>query len=121
MEDFAVAWGQSPAGYSEKFPKVNDPASSQFAPTRQAVLLLAFMWFAYFLNYCDRQAVFSMFPVLKSDLGFTDNQLGLVGASFLWVYGVGSFFAGQIGDNFSKRRLIVWARLVRRTAVTSRA
>lgn len=67
------------------------------------------MWFAYFLNYCDRQAVFSMFPVLKSDLGFTDTQLGYVGASFLWIYGVGSFFAGQIGDKFSKRRLIVWS------------
>ncbi|NBV20956.1 MAG: MFS transporter [Proteobacteria bacterium] len=73
------------------------------------MLLVAFMWFAYFLNYCDRQAVFSMFPVLKSDLGFTDKQLGFVGASFLWVYGVGSFFAGQIGDKFSKRRLIVWS------------
>ena len=47
---------------------------------RQALLLVAFMWFAYFLNYCDRQAVFSMFPVLKSDLGFTDTQLGYVGA-----------------------------------------
>ncbi len=76
-------------------------------PTRQAVLLVGFMWFAYFLNYCDRQAVFSMFPVLKSDLGFSDNQLGLVGSYFLWVYGIGSFFAGQIGDRFSKRRLIV--------------
>ncbi len=65
------------------------------------------MWFAYFLNYCDRQAVFSMFPVLQSDLGFTDKQLGLVGAYFLWVYGVGSFFAGQIGDKFSKRRLVI--------------
>jgi len=65
------------------------------------------MWFAYFLNYCDRQAVFSMFPVLKSDLGFSDSQLGLVGSCFLWVYGIGSFFAGQIGDKFSKRLLIV--------------
>ncbi len=73
------------------------------------MLLVAFMWFAYFLNYCDRQAVFSMFPVLKSDLGFSDGQLGLVGSWFLWVYGLGSFFAGQIGDKFSKRRLIVWS------------
>ena len=81
----------------------NQPAN------RQALLLVAFMWFAYFLNYCDRQAVFSMFPVLKSDLGFTDRQLGFVGAYFLWVYGVGSFFAGQIGDRVSKRRLIVWS------------
>ena len=82
-------------------------APSPAAPPRQALLLVAFMWFAYFLNYCDRQAVFSMFPVLKTDLGFSDKQLGLVGAYFLWVYGVGSFFAGQIGDKFSKRKLIV--------------
>ena len=73
----------------------------------QAKRLLAFMWFAYFLNYCDRQAVFSMFPRLKSDLGFTDSQLGLVGSTFLWVYGLSSFITGQIGDRFSKRHLIV--------------
>lgn len=86
---------------------MSEPTSTP--PSRQALLLVAFMWFAYFLNYCDRQAVFSMFPVLKSDLGFTDTQLGYVGASFLWIYGVGSFFAGQIGDKFSKRRLIIWS------------
>ena len=85
----------------------NAPSSAPVA--RQAFVLVAFMWFAYFLNYCDRQAVFSMFPVLKSELGFSDKQLGLVGAYFLWVYGVGSFFAGQIGDKFSKRKLIVWS------------
>ena len=85
----------------------NAPSNAPVA--RQAIVLVAFMWFAYFLNYCDRQAVFSMFPVLKSELGFSDKQLGLVGAYFLWVYGVGSFFAGQIGDKFSKRKLIVWS------------
>ena len=85
----------------------NAPSNAPVA--RQALVLVAFMWFAYFLNYCDRQAVFSMFPVLKSELGFSDKQLGLVGAYFLWVYGVGSFFAGQIGDKFSKRKLIVWS------------
>jgi len=65
------------------------------------------MWFAYFLNYCDRQAVFAMFPVLKSELGLTDPQLGLTGSLFLWVYGVGCPIAGQIGDKYSKRRLVV--------------
>lgn len=65
------------------------------------------MWFAYFLNYCDRQAVFSMFPRLKSDLGFTDSQLGLVGSIFLWVYGLSSFVTGQLGDRLPKRHLII--------------
>ncbi len=81
--------------------------SAAFPPSRQATLLVAFMWFAYFLNYCDRQAVFAMFPVLKADLGLTDTQLGLTGSIFLWVYGLGCPLAGQLADRFSKRRLVV--------------
>jgi MFS transporter, Spinster family, sphingosine-1-phosphate transporter len=74
---------------------------------RQATLLVAFMWVAYFLNYCDRQVIFALFPVLKSDLGFSDTQLGLTGSIFLWVYAIGCPIAGQLGDRFSKRLLIV--------------
>jgi predicted MFS family arabinose efflux permease len=70
------------------------------------------MWVAYFLNYCDRQAVFSMFPSLKTDLGMTDKQLGLTGAIFLWVYAFGCPIAGQIGDRFSKRLLVVLSLIV---------
>jgi MFS family permease len=69
--------------------------------------LVAYMWVAYFLNYCDRQAVFAMFPVLSADLDLTDTQLGLTGSIFLWVYGIGCPIAGQIGDKFSKRLLVV--------------
>ncbi|MDB6168510.1 MAG: hypothetical protein JWM88_1374 [Verrucomicrobia bacterium] len=65
------------------------------------------MWGAYFLNYSDRQAVFAMFPALKSDLNLTDTQLGLTGSVFLWVYGFGCPLAGQIADRFSKRMLVV--------------
>jgi MFS transporter, Spinster family, sphingosine-1-phosphate transporter len=71
------------------------------------MLLVAFMWVAYFLNYCDRQAVFSMFPTLSADLGMTDKQLGFIGAAFLWVYAIGCPIAGQLGDRFSKRALVV--------------
>ena len=74
--------------------------------------LVAFMWVAYFLNYCDRQAVFSMFPSLKADLGMTDKQLGLTGAMFLWVYAFGCPIAGQIGDRCSKRLLVVVSLIV---------
>ena len=83
------------------------PPSPVSPPVRQATLLVAFMWFSYFLNYCDRQAVFAMFPVLKSDLGLTDTQLGLTGSIFLWVYGLGCPIAGQIADRVSKRHLVV--------------
>jgi len=65
------------------------------------------MWGAYFLNYCDRQAIFAMFPVLREDLGMTDTQLGLTGSIFLWVYGIGCPIAGQVADRMSKRLLVV--------------
>lgn len=65
------------------------------------------MWVAYVLNYTDRQVIFSIFPILKSDLGFTDTQLGLTGSIFLWIYGLCSPIAGQIGDRYSKRILVV--------------
>src|SRR5262249_31863932 len=45
--------------------------------------------------------------ILKSDLKFTDTELGLTGSIFLWVYALCSPIAGQIGDRFSKRILAV--------------
>jgi len=78
----------------------------------KATALVAFMWFAYFLNYGDRQVVFSMFPVLKRDLQLTDTHLGLTGSVFLWVYAIGCPLAGQIADRISKRRLVVLSLVV---------
>lgn len=65
------------------------------------------MWGAYFLNYSDRQAVFSMFPVLEKELHLDEGQQGLVGAYFLWVYGALCPIAGPLADRFSKRTLVV--------------
>src|ERR1700744_2621184 len=85
---------------------LSDRPSSPFPTPRQAAWLVAFMWVAYFLNYCDRQAVFAMFPSLQADLGMTYKQLGFVGTAFLWVYGFGCPIAGQLGDRFSRRVLV---------------
>ena len=76
-------------------------------PTRQASLLVAFMWVAYVLNYSDRQAIFSIFSSLKADLNMTNKQLGLIGAIFLWVYAISCPIAGLLADRFSKRLLVI--------------
>jgi MFS transporter, Spinster family, sphingosine-1-phosphate transporter len=82
-----------------------------------AGILVGSMWVAYLLNYCDRQAVFSMFPILKSELGFSDTQLGLIGAIFSGFYAIFSPIAGQIADKVSKPRLII-ASLILWSVVT---
>jgi predicted MFS family arabinose efflux permease len=81
--------------------------TTENSSTRHAWTLVGFMWVAYFLNYTDRQIIFSIFPVLKTELQFTDIQTGLTGSVFLWVYSLCSPITGQIGDRYSKRFLVV--------------
>jgi sugar phosphate permease len=77
-------------------PKYHAEKPEGLIKTSRAWLLLALMWIAYCLNYGDRQLIFSMFPVLKSELRLTDMQLGLLGSLFFWTYGLSSPFAGQV-------------------------
>ena len=56
------------------------------------------LWLISFFNYADRQAIFSVFPLLEREMGLTPVQLGLLGSSFAWVYGLGAPFAGMIVD-----------------------
>ncbi len=87
----------------------SSPVASAPLSNRSAAVLVLLMWGAYFQNYTDRQAVFAMFPVLRSELGLTDTQLGLTGSIFLWVYGLFCPIAGQIADRCSKRAMVVWS------------
>jgi MFS transporter, Spinster family, sphingosine-1-phosphate transporter len=68
--------------------------------------LLGFLWACYVLNHADRQVVYSLFPALQREFGYSDTVLGLTGALFLWVYGLCSPVAGVLGDRLSKTKLI---------------
>ncbi len=70
-------------------------------------LVVAMLWCVCLFNYADRQAIYSVFPLLKSEMGLSDIQLGIVGGSFMWVYAAALPFAGIIGDTFSRKTLIL--------------
>jgi MFS family permease len=82
------------------------------------------LWFVCFFNYADRQAIFSVFELLKSEMHLSDVQLGIVGASFMWVYaGIGPI-AGLIGDRLSRKTLIIsglvfWSLITIATALST--
>jgi MFS transporter, Spinster family, sphingosine-1-phosphate transporter len=59
------------------------------------------------LNYADRTAISSVFPLLKADLGLNDLHLAAVGTVFLWSYAFGSPFAGLLADRFSRSRVVL--------------
>ena len=70
--------------------------------------VVGLLWFVCFFNYADRQAIYSVFPLLKTEMGLTDVQLGIVGASFMWVYAAAAPLAGIVGDRFPRKTVIIW-------------
>src|SRR5437879_9046076 len=69
--------------------------------------IVAMLWFICFLNYADRVAISSVFPILKDKFHFTSTQLGIIGAAFSWVYAGAAPFAGWVGDQVSRKRVII--------------
>ncbi len=83
------------------------------------------LWFVCFFNYADRQAIFSVFELLKSEMNLSDVQLGIVGASFMWVYAGFGPIAGLIGDRISRKTLIIgglifWSLITIATALSTK-
>ena len=81
------------------------------------------LWFVCFFNYADRQAIFSVFPLLKAEMNLSDVQLGIIGASFMWVYALAGPFAGLAGDRVSRKTLILaglifWSLITVATALS---
>jgi MFS transporter, Spinster family, sphingosine-1-phosphate transporter len=76
---------------------------------------------AFALSYIDRQMAFSMFPVLKSDLRFSDTQLGLVGSLFVWSYALSMPVAGRIADLVRRDRLVIASLVLWSTATLGTA
>jgi MFS family permease len=70
--------------------------------------VVGMLWCISFFNYADRQAVFSVFPLLEKQLHLSPEQLGLLGSSFAWVYGLSAPFAGAIVDRVRRVSAILW-------------
>ncbi|HRY49759.1 MAG TPA: MFS transporter [Candidatus Paceibacterota bacterium] len=69
--------------------------------------VVGMLWFVCLFNYADRQAIFSVFPLLKQEMGLSDVELGIVGGAFMWVYAAALPLAGIIGDRVRRKTLIL--------------
>jgi MFS transporter, Spinster family, sphingosine-1-phosphate transporter len=74
---------------------------------RYGWVLVGLLWVVALLNYLDRQVIFAVFPLLERELHVSGVELGLLGTSFLWVYGILSPFGGWVADRFGRRRVIL--------------
>lgn len=98
---------------------MNHNPERQFAPTRRLPAIahspnykwyvIGMLWFTGFLNYADRQVIFSMFPLLQKEMGLTPIQLGMLGSAFALVYGLCAPFAGNIVDRVRRKSAVLWS------------
>src|SRR5262245_8798395 len=81
------------------------------------------LWWIAFFNYADRQAIFSVFPLLEREMSLTPVELGLLGSSFAWVYGLAAPVAGNIIDRIRRKSAILgglhaWSAICMATALS---
>lgn len=86
--------------------------------------VVGMLWLVCFFNYADRQAIFSVFPLLKEEMGLSNVQLGIVAGAFMWVYAAFGPIAGLIGDRFNRKTLILggllfWSVITLATALST--
>lgn len=91
--------------------------------TRYRWQVVGMLWAIAFFNYADRQAIFSVFPLLEKEMGLSPVQLGLLGSSFAWMYGLTAPFAGSIVDRIRRKTAIlgglqVWSFVCAATALS---
>ena len=70
---------------------------------RRALRAALARWLIAFFNYADRQAIFSVFPLLQKEMNLSNLELGVLGSAFAWIYGLGALFAGTIVDRVRRK------------------
>ena len=73
--------------------------------------VVGLLWWVCFCNYADRQAIYSIFPLLQHDFHLTNVQLGIVGSAFMWVYALAGPLAGWLCDQLPRKQIIIAALL----------
>ena len=86
--------------------------------------VVGMLWMVCFFNYADRQAIFSVFPLLREEMGLSNVQLGIVAGAFMWVYAAFGPIAGLIGDRLNRKTLILggllfWSLVTIATALST--
>ena len=84
------------------------PAASTVPPrpSHTRYVVLAFLCLLAFLTYFDRVCITTAQSDIKSDLGLSNEQMGLVLGGFWLAYGLLEIPAGSLGDRFGPRRTL---------------
>jgi len=94
-----------PRSYEETLALTSKSSGKQENHYPWIVILL--LWLVCFFSYADRQAFFSVFPLLQKQMKLNTVQLGLLGSSFAVLYGICGPFAGFVVDRIRRKTAIL--------------
>ena len=88
-------------------PHLSSPASYRW-------IICALLFMATTINYVDRAVLGVIAPELRSTIGWSDEQYGLINCAFMVAYAIGSLGAGWMMDTVGVRlgftlSLTVWS------------
>ena len=77
-------------------------------------LVLGLLFFSTVINYVDRQALSVLLPTLRTELGLTTADYGMMTTIFLLTYTIGQVGAGMWIDKIGTRRgfsifIVIWS------------
>lgn len=78
-------------------PDYTTPAYSRYA--------LALLMAVNLLNYIDRQVLYAVFPLIKTDFNLSDTALGFLGSAFMLCYMCSAPLLGWLGDRGNRVKL----------------
>ena len=82
-------------------------STAQKSENGYAWYALGLLMFVYIMNFLDRQIIYILFPLIKTEMSFTDTQLALLGGtSFAIFYTLLGIPFGRLADRSSRTKLI---------------
>lgn len=72
----------------------------------QAHYILFLLFFAYLLDYANRNVIYSLFPLIKQEMGLSDTQLGALSTVISITIGVIVLPVSVLVDRWSRRKTI---------------
>jgi MFS transporter, ACS family, D-galactonate transporter len=100
----------------------NSQAATPSKVSRTLVGVLVLLWLSVFLSYIDRSNLSIAAPLLKSELGLSASQLGVLLSAFFWAYACLQIPAGWLVDRFEVKWVfasgfLVWSAATALTGV----
>ena len=70
-------------------------------------VLIGLLWWVAFVTSAGRTTLIAVMPQLREEFTLSSTQLALINSAAFWIYAVGAFLFGRLGDGTQRSRLII--------------